>query len=124
LLAIVLDPILRRPKTENPCRLGVVAFLAFLRSNYPSIGNVDIVMQAVLLRRRRVHLLEVDPRADLLRINDCPGTVHLCFRHSPRLEELVPGCEARWRVLFLVVKSRCPELREPSRVCAIEDDLE
>src|SRR2546428_12452530 len=80
-------------------------------------------MQAVLLRLRRVHLLEVDPRPDLLRINDCAGGVPLRFRHPPRLEELVPGCEARWRVLFFVVKSRCPQFCEPSRGCAVEDDL-
>src|SRR5207247_5946917 len=92
------DALFRRPKSENPLDLGVDAFHPLLKRDLPTTGNVEIKVKAVLVRLRRVHLLEINPRSDRLRIDDCAGGIPFRFRYATRPEELGPGRVADGRV--------------------------
>src|SRR5256712_10377882 len=105
------DPLLGRPESGYPLDLRVDPLHPIAYRHLAPSRDVEIEMDSILGGLRGVHLLEVDPRSDLLRVDDRTRGVPFFLRHTPRLQERGPRRVPGRRILLLVVKRRRPELR-------------
>src|SRR5205807_2726102 len=102
--------------------LGGDAALALLDRGRPSAADVEVEVDPVLHRLPLRHLLEVDARAPAFGVDDRARPVPLGFGDAFGLEEGLPAVEARWRGLQRVAERLGPELCQPVRIVAVEDD--
>src|SRR5437879_5091006 len=112
----------RSESQESVDFLVDLSFSALERNGRPA-ARVQVQMEAVLPRLRRVHLLKVNPRSMAVRIDNRARGVPFLLGHVPRLQRRLPGRESVRRVLHLVVQRLRPEPGEAIGVGTVEYDL-
>src|SRR5256885_8864974 len=115
--------LLDRPQIQESAHLAVDLGLPVRRGESPPAADVQIQVDPILPRLRRVQLLEVDPRTLSLGIDNRTRGVPLLRGHPPCLERRLPRRKPRGRVLQLVMERFGPELRQAIRIGGVEHDL-
>src|SRR5205823_12782585 len=120
---LVPDLLLDRPQPQKAIDLLVdLRFAGFRRPRGPA-ADVQVQVEAILARLRRVHQLKPNPRSPTLRIDDCARGMPFLLRDVPCFQGRFPCRESGRRVLHLVVEGLGPELREMIRIRRVEYNL-
>src|SRR2546427_10059286 len=115
--------LLDRPQIQESAHLAVALGFRVREGDGHSAADVQIQVDPILPRLRRVQLLEVDPRTLSLGIDNRTRGVPLLRGPPPCLERRLPRRKPRGRVLQLVMERFGPELRQAIRIGGVEHDL-
>jgi hypothetical protein len=115
-----------RAGREEPGHLGVHLLLAHLAGHVALAADAEVEVEPVLDRLGLGHLLEPDPRAHAVGIDDAVGLVgpdQFLFGHADAAVVREPAGLAVGRVFELVVHGRGPEAGLRHRVGAVDHEL-